>query len=168
MPRSLSSLQPDTKGQWTLWCHSAKPIVVQSLSSVWLFGTPWTSLSFTISQSLCKLMSIESVLPSYASSSVHPHPMPHPLSPPSPPAFNLSQHQGLFQWVSSSHQVPKYWSFSFIISPSNEYSGLISFRVDLFDLLAIQGTLTSLLQHHSLEAPILWHSAFFMVQLSHP
>ena len=87
----------------------------------------------------------------------------HPLSPPSPPAFNLPQHQGLFQWVSSSHQVPKYWSFSFIISPSNECSALISFRVDLFDLLAIQGTLMSLLQHHSLKAPILWHSAFFMV-----
>ena len=64
----------------------------------------------------------------------------HPLSSPSPPAFNLSQHQGLFQWVGSSHQVPKYWSFSFSISSSNEYSGLISFRMDWFDLLAVQGT----------------------------
>ena len=79
----------------------------------------------------------------------------HPLSAPSPPAFNLSQHQGLFQWVSSSHQWPKYWSFSFNISPSNEYSGLISFRMDWLNLLALQGTLKSLLQHHSSKALIL-------------
>ena len=92
----------------------------------------------------------------------------HPLSSPSPPAFNLSQHQGLFQGVSSSHQVAKYWSFSFSISPSNEYSGLISFRMDWLDLLAVQGTLRSLLQHHSSKASILQHSAFFTVQLSHP
>ena len=76
----------------------------------------------------------------------------HPHSSPSPPAFNLSQHQGLFQWVDSSHQVPKYWSFSFSISPFNEYSGLISFRMDWLDLLAVQGTLKSLLQHHSSKA----------------
>ena len=92
----------------------------------------------------------------------------HPLSSPSPPTFNLSQHQGLCQWVSSSHQVPKYWSFSFRISPSNEYSGLISFRMDWLDLLAVQGTLKSLLQHHSSKASILWRSAFFIVQLSYP
>ena len=92
----------------------------------------------------------------------------HPLSSPSPPALNLSQHQGLFQWVSSSHQVAKYWSFSFNISPSNEYPGLISFRMDWLDLLAVQGTLKNLLQHHSSKASILWHSAFFIVQLSHP
>jgi len=73
----------------------------------------------------------------------------HPLSPTSPPALNLPQHQGLFQRVSSLQQVPKYWSFSFNISPSNDYSGLISFRIDWFDLLAVQGTLKSLLQHHS-------------------
>ena len=91
----------------------------------------------------------------------------HLLSP-SPPTFNLSQHQSLFQWVSSSHQVPEYWSFSFNISPSNEYSGLISFRMDWLDLLAIQGTLKSLLQHHSSKASILWCSAFFIAQLSHP
>ena len=72
----------------------------------------------------------------------------HPLSPASP-ALNLAQHQGLFQWVSSSHQVAKCWSFSFSISPSNEYSGLISFRIDWFDLLAVQGTLKNLLQHHN-------------------
>ena len=91
----------------------------------------------------------------------------HPLSP-SPPAFNLSQHQGLFQWVSSSHQMAKYWSFSFNISPSNEYSGLISFSMDWLDLLAVQGTLKSLLQHHSSKASILQCSAFFTIQLSHP
>ena len=92
----------------------------------------------------------------------------HPLLSPSPPTFNLSQHQGLFKWVSSSHQVAKYWSFSFNISPSNEYSGLISFRMDWLDLLAVQGTLKSLLQHHSSKTSILQFSAFFMVQLSHP
>ena len=73
----------------------------------------------------------------------------HPRSSPSPLAFNLSQHQGLFQWVSSSHQVAKVWSFSFNISPSNEHPGLISFRVDWFDILAVQGTLKSFLQHTS-------------------
>ena len=93
----------------------------------------------------------------------------HTLSSPSPPAFNLSQHQGLFRWVSSSHKVAKLdWSFSFNINPFNEYSGLISFRMDWLDLLAVQGTLKSLLQHHSSKASILWHSAFFIVQLSHP
>ena len=92
----------------------------------------------------------------------------HPLSSPSPPALNLSQHQGLFQWVSSLHQWPKYWSFSFSISPSNEYSGLISFRMDWLDLLEVQGALKSLLQHHSSKASILCHSDFFIVQLSHP
>ena len=90
----------------------------------------------------------------------------HPLSSPYPPAFSLSQHQGLFQGVSSLHQVPKYWSFS--ISPSNEYAGLISFRIDWFDLLAVQGTLKSFLQPHSSEASILWCSALSIVQLSHP
>ena len=92
----------------------------------------------------------------------------HPLSSPSPPTFNLSQHQGLFQWVSSSHEVAKVLEFSFSISPSNEYSGLISFRMDWLDLLAVQGTLKGLLQHHSSKASILQCSAFFMVQLSHP
>ena len=82
----------------------------------------------------------------------------------SPPTFNLSQHQGLFKWVSW----PKYWSFSLNISPSNEHPGLISFRMDWLDLPAVQGTLKSLLQHHSSKASILWHSAFFIVQLSHP
>ena len=92
----------------------------------------------------------------------------HPLSSPSPPALNLSQHQGLFQWVNSSHQVAKILSFSFSISPSNEHPGLISFRMNWLDLLAVQGTLKSLLQHHSSKASSLRHSAFFIVQLSHP
>ena len=92
----------------------------------------------------------------------------HPLLSPSPPAPNPSQHQSLFQWVSSSHEVAKYWSFSFSISPSNKYTGLISFRMDWLDLLAVQGTLKSLLQHHSSKASILRCSAFFIVQLSHP
>ena len=94
----------------------------------------------------------------------------HPLLLPSPPAFNHSQHQGM---VFSSKSVLcirwlKYWNFSFDISPSNDYSGLISFRMDWFDLLGVQGTLKSLLQNHSSKASILQHSAFFMVQLSHP
>ena len=92
----------------------------------------------------------------------------HPLSSPSPPAFNLSQHQGFFPLSQFSASGGKYWSFSFSNSPSNEYSGLISFRMDWLNLLAVQGTLKSLLQHHSSKASILWHSAFFIVQLSHP
>ena len=92
----------------------------------------------------------------------------HPLSSPYPPAFNSSQHRVLFQRVGSSHQVAKCWSFSFSISTSNEYSGLISFRMHWLDLLAVPGTLKSLLQHHSWKASFLWHSAFFIVQLSHP
>ena len=87
-----------------------------------------------------------------------------PLLSPSPPAPNPSQHQGLFQWVSSSHEVAKkYWSFTFSISPSNGHPGLLSFRMDWLDLLAVQGTLKSLLQHHSSKASILWRSAFFTV-----
>ena len=115
-------------------------VVVQSLSCVQLFVTPWTaahqaSLSITISRSLLKFMSTESVMLSN-------HLI--PLLSPSPPAFNLSQHRGLFQWV----RWPKSWSFSVSISLSNEYSVLISFRIDWFDLLAVQETLKGLLQHH--------------------
>ena len=92
-----------------------------------------------------------------------------PLSSPSPPAFHLLQHQGLFQWVGwKSIRWPKCWSFSFSISPCSEYSGLISFRMDWLHLLAVQGTLKHLLQHHRSKASILWHSAFLMVQLLHP
>ena len=92
---------------------------------------------------------------------------PHPLSSPSPPALNLSQHQGLFQWVCSSHQGARLLQFQFSNSPFNEYSRLISFKIDWFDLLPVQGTLKSLLQHYSLKASILQCSAFFVVQLSH-
>ena len=92
----------------------------------------------------------------------------HPLSSTSPPAFNFSQHQGLFNESVLHIRWPKYWSFSYSISPSNEYSGLISFRLDWLDLLADQGTLKNVLQHHSLKASIIHHSAFFMDQLSHP
>ena len=115
-------------------------------------------LSFTISWSLLKLISIELVKLSN-----------HLIlcCPLSPFAFNLSQHQGLFQWVSSLHQAAEYWSFSFSISPSNEYSVLTSFRVDWFDLLAVQGTLKDLLQHHNSKTSIFQCSGFFMVQLSH-
>jgi len=137
---------------------------VQSLSHVQLFVTPWTaacqaSLPFTNSQSLLKLMSIESVMPSN-------HLVlccPLFLLPSIFPSI-----KGLFQWVSSSYQVAEVLSFSFSISPSNEYSGLISFRIDWLDLLSVQGTLKSLLQHHNSKASILWHSTFFIVQLSHP
>ena len=87
---------------------------------------------------------------------------------PSPPALNLSQHQGLFKWVSSSNQVAKVLTFQFQHSPSNEHPGLISFRMDWLDLLAVQGTLKNLLHHHSSKASILWCSAFCIVQLSHP
>ena len=92
----------------------------------------------------------------------------HPLSSPSPPAFNLSQHQGGFQWVSSSHQAAKGLEFQLQLSPSNGHPGLISFRMDWLNLLAVQGILKSLLQHHSSKASILRYSAFFIVQLSHP
>ena len=135
---------------------------VQSLSHVWLFVTPWTaarqaSLSFTISQNLLKLMSIESVIPSIHLILYHPL----LLLPSVFPSISVFSNQSTlcFRW-------PKYWSFS--ISPSNEYLELISFRIDWFELLAVQGTLKSLLQHHSLKASVLQHSAFFMVQLSHP
>ena len=136
---------------------------VQSLSHVRLFATPWiaacqASLSITNSQSSLKLMSIESVMPSNHLTLCHPL-----LLPPS--IFSSIR-------VFSNESVlcirwSKYWSFSFSISPSNEYSGLISFRIDWLDLFAVQGTLKSLLQHHSSKASILWHSAFFIVQLSH-
>ena len=137
---------------------------VQSFSHVRLFVTSWTaarqaSLSITNSQSLLKLMSIESVMLSN-------HLILYCLLllPPSVfPSIRVFSNESLLciRW-------PKYWSFSFSISPSNEYSGLISFRIDWLDLLTVQGTLKSLLQHHGSKASILWRSAFFIVQLSHP
>ena len=137
--------------------------LVQSLSHIQLFVTPWTetcqaSLSITISQSLLKLMPIESVIPSN-------HVIfccPLLLLP------SIFPRVMVFSRVSSMHQVAKDCSFSFSISPSNDDSGLISFRMDWLDLFAVQGTLKSLLQHHSSKALILWCSVFFMVQLSHP
>ena len=117
------------------------------------------SLFITNSRSLLKLMSIE------VSDAIQPS---HPLSSSSTPAFNLSQHQGLFQSVVLHVRGPKYWSLSFNISPSNEHPGLVSFRMDWLDLFAVQGTLKSLLQHHSSKALVLQFSTFFMVQLSHP
>ena len=92
----------------------------------------------------------------------------HPLLSPSSPAFNLPQNQGLFQWVSSLHQVAKALELQCLCQSFNEHPGLISFRMDWLDLRAVPGTLKSLLQHHSWKASILWHSAFFIVQLSHP
>ena len=92
----------------------------------------------------------------------------HPLLSPSPLAFKLSQHQGLFKWISSAHQVAKVLEFQPQHQSSNEHPGLIFFRMDWLDILAVQGTLKSLLQHHSSKASILWHLLFFIVQLSHP
>ena len=137
---------------------------VQSLSHVWLFATSRTaacqaSLSITNSWSLPKPMSIESVMPSNHLIFCHPLLLPPLISPSIRDFSNESVHH--IRW-------PKYWSFSFNISPSNEHSGLISFRMDWLDLLAVQGTLKSPLQHHSSKASTLWCSAFFIVQLSHP
>ena len=116
-------------------------------------------MSFTISQSLLKLMSIESVMPSNYLVLCCPL-----LFPPS----NFPSLRVFSNELAVCIRWPMYWSFNFSISPSNEYSGLISFRVDFFDLLAVQRTLKSSLQHHNSKASILWHSAFFMVQLPHP
>ena len=142
-------------------------VVTQSLNHVQYFATPWTaacqaSLSFTISPGLLKLMSIESVMPSNRLIlCAHPHAL--FLLPSIFPSIRVFPNELVLhiRW-------PKDWNSSFSISPSNEYSVLISFRIDWFDLLAVQGTLKNLLQHHSSKATILWLSAFFMVQLSHP
>ena len=137
---------------------------VQSLSRVRLFATPWTaprqaSRSITNSRSLLKLMSIESVMPS--NHLIRCRPL--LLLPPIPPSIRVfsSESTLCMRW-------PKYWSFSFNIIPSSEHPGLISFRVDWLDLLAVQGTLKSLLKHHSSKASILRCSSFLTVQLSHP
>ena len=142
-----------------IWVQS-----VQSLSRVWLFATPWTaarqaSLSITNSRSLLKHMSIVLVMPSSHLILCRPF----LLLPSIFPSIRVFSNESALRirW-------PKYWSFSFNISPSNEHSGLISFRMDWLDLPAVQGTLKSLLQHHSSKASILWHAAFFIVQLSHP
>ena len=137
---------------------------VQSLSHVQLFVTPWTaahqaSLFITNSWGLLKLMFIESVMsPNHLILC-----LPLLFLPPIPPSIKVFSNESVLpiRW-------PKYWSFSFSISPSNEYSGLISFRIDWFNLLVLQGTLKCLLQHLSSKAPVLRCSAFFVVQLSHP
>ena len=139
-------------------------VVVQSLSHVWLFATPWTaprqaSLSLTIFQSLFKLVYIESMMPSN-------HLILCCLFLLLPSIFPSIR--GFSNELAFCIRWPKYWSFSFSISPSNEYPGLISFIIDWLDLLAVQGTLKSLLQHHGSKASILWLSAFFMAQISHP
>ena len=154
----------ETKGfSWTYELLNCNISSVQSLSRVQLFATPWTtahqaSLSITNSQSLLKLMSIESVMP-------YNHLIlcrPLLLLPSIFPSIRVFSNESALciRW-------PKCWSFSFNISPSNEHPGLISFRMDWLDLLAGQGTLKSLLQHHSSKASILQHSAFFIVQISH-
>ena len=137
---------------------------VQSLSRGWLFVTPWTtarqaSLPITISWRLLKLMSMESVMPSNHLILC----FPLLLLPSIFPSIRVFSNESVLhiRWL-------KYWSFSFSISLFNDYPGLIFFRMDRFDLLAVQGTLKSLLQHHSSKASILWSSAFFIVQFSHP
>ena len=137
---------------------------VQLLSGVWLFATPWiashqASLSITNSWSSLRLTSIKSVMPS--SHLILCHPL--LLLPPNPPSITVFSNESALhmRW-------PKYWSFSFSIIPSKEIPELISFRMDWLDLLAVQGTLKSLLQQHSSKASVLQHSAFFTVQLSHP
>ena len=151
MPHSFS---------WKPWRSISS---VQSLSRVWLFGTPWTAarqafLSFTISRNWLKLMSIESVMPFNRLILCHPLFL---LSSIFPSIRIFSNESALrISW-------PKNWSFSFNISPSSEHPRLISFRMDWLDLLAVQGTHKSLLQHHSSKASILQYSAFFIVQLSH-
>ena len=137
-------------------------VAVQLLSRVWLFATPrtaacWTLLSSTISGSLLKFISIESLtLSNYLILSLL-------LLPSISPSIRVFSGESALpiRW-------PEYWSFSFNISPSKEYSGLISFRIDWFDLLAVQGTLNSFIQYHNLKASVLQHSAFCMVQPSHP
>ena len=149
---------------FNIWKHPGHTESVQLLSCVQLFATPWTaarqaSVSITNSRSLPKLMPIELVMP--GNHFILWRPL---LLLPSifPNIRDISNESALYSRWS------KYWSFSYNISPSNEHPGLISFRMDWLDLLAVQGTLKNLLQHHSSKASILWHSAFFIVQLSHP
>ena len=153
-------------GGYSVWGHKrvVHNLATSSVQSDRLFATPWTaarqaSMFITNSQSSLKLMSIESVMPS--SHLILCHPL--LLLPPIPPSI------GVFSNESTLHmRWPKYWSLSFSISPSKEHPGLISFRMDWLDLLAVQGTLKNLLQHCSSKASILQLSAFFTVQLSHP
>ena len=149
---------------YTYGVYTYKISSVQSLSRVQIFATPWTvarqaSLSFTNSQSLLKLMSISSLIPCNHLILCRPLLFPPSIFPSIRFFFNETALR--IRW-------PKYWSFSFSISASDEYSGLISFRIDWLDILSVQRTLKSLLQHHSSRVTVLWHSTFFIVQLSHP
>ena len=134
---------------------------VQLLSHVQLFATPWIPAR----QASLSIPEFTQTHVHRVSDTIQPS---HPRSSPSSPVPNLSQHQSLFQWSTLHMRWPKYWSFSFSIIPFKEIPGLISFRMDWLDLLAVRGTLKNLLQHHSSKASILQHSAFFTVQLSHP
>ena len=137
-------------------------VVVQSLSCVWLCDPMDCSMAgFPVFHYVPEIAQIHVHLNRWC------HPTILSLSSPSPPTFNLFQHQDLFQWVSSSHQVAKVLKVQLQHQPLNEYSGLISLKIDWFDLHAVQGTFKSL-QHHSLKASIFWYSAFFLVQHSHP
>ena len=152
------SFSPGHHFSFVQWLGHGIVVVFQLLNHVWLFVTPWTaarqaSLSFTISQSSLKLMSIETMMPSNHLILCHsllllPSVFPRIRVFPKEVALHI-------RW-------PQYWSFSFSIIPSNEYSGLTSFRIDWFDLLAVQGILKILLQHYSLKASVLWHSAFLL------
>ena len=149
---------------WGLGFQDTNFAIVWSQNHDQLFATPWTaahqaSLSFTVFQSLLKLVSIELVMPSHHLILCRPLLLLSSIFP----SIRIFSNEYVLdtRW-------PKYWSFSFSISPSNEYSGLISFRVDRFYLLAVKWTLKSLLQHHSSKASALQYSAFFIVQLSHP
>ena len=145
-------------------CTSVQFSSVQTLSCVRFFVTPWiaarqASLSIINSRSSLRLTSVESVMPS--SHLILCHPL--LLLPPIPPSIRVFSNESTLRM-----RWPKYWSFNFSIIPSKDIPGLISFRMDWMDILAVQGTLKSLLQHHSSKASILWHSAFFTDQLSHP
>ena len=150
------------KFNWLPYCQFSS---VQSLSCVRLFATPWKACSMPGFPVHHQLPELTQTHVHQVSDAIQPS---HPLSSPSPPAFNISQHQGLFKWVSSLHQVARVLEFQLQHQFFQWISGLISFRMDWLDLLAVQGTLKSLLQHHSSKGSILRLSAFFTVQLSHP
>ena len=158
-PKKVSSIFRDLPG-----INQSRHSVSSVAQYVWFFVTPWiaacqASLYISNSRSSLRLTSIESVMPSSLLILCHPL----LLLPSIPTSIRVFSNESTLhmRW-------PKYWSFSFSLSPSKEHPGLISFRMDWLDLLAVQGTLKSLLQHHSSKASILWHSAFFTVQLSHP
>ena len=171
LPRNRTGVFCIARGFFTSWAsrEAVSSLLVhfssvQSLIRVWLFATPWTaarqaSLSITNSRSSLKLTCIKSVMP--CSHLILCHPL--LLLPPIPPSIRVFSNESTLRM-----RWPKYWSFSLSISPSKEHPGLISFRMDWLDLLVVQGTLKTLLQHHSSKASIFWRSAFFTAQISHP